>query len=127
MSKEKVIIGEHSPIQGSYKSYVIGFLLSLACTLIAYTLVTHNALSGKWALAILVAVLALIQFFTQMTLFLHLGHESKPKYKLLVFGFMVTVVLILVSGSIWIMYNLNYHMMTPSQINNYMSKQDGGI
>ena len=58
--------------------------------------------------------------------FLHLGKETKPRWKLYVFGFMVSVVLIIVFGSIWIMNNLNYRM-TPAQINQYMNSQGGGF
>jgi heme/copper-type cytochrome/quinol oxidase subunit 4 len=62
-----------------------------------------------------------------MKLFLHLGNEAKPRLKLLVFGFMALVVMILVFGSLWIMYSLNYRMPTQSQINSYMNSQNGGF
>jgi cytochrome o ubiquinol oxidase subunit IV len=126
MSKGKVIVSSHELSQAKYKSYVIGFGVSLACTLSAYLLVINHLLSANWALALIVGGLALIQAIVQLTLFLHLGQEAKPKFKLLVFGFMLSVVIILISGSIWIMYSLNYRMMTPSRINNYMQSQDDG-
>ncbi len=126
MNRPKIVISLHEP-SSSYKSYVVGFVLSLICTLSAYVLVVNNLVSKKWGLALIVSTLALMQFITQLTLFLHLGKETKPRLRLLVFSFMVGVVVILVGGSIWIMYNLNYHMLTPSQINNYVKKQDGGI
>lgn len=127
MNKAKIIVSAHALEKGSYRTYTIGFLLSLFCTLSAYILVVNHVINQKWALALVVAVFALIQFVTQLTLFLHLGLEAKPRLKLLVFGFMISVVIILVGGSIWIMYNLNYRMMTPSQINSYMKQQDGGF
>jgi len=43
--------------------------------------------------------------------FLHLGIESKPRWNLLVFYFMVVVLAILLYGSFWIMSNLDYRMM----------------
>jgi cytochrome o ubiquinol oxidase operon protein cyoD len=100
--------------------------LSLVLTLTSYLLTVHHVISGKWALACVVAGLALVQCVIQLTLFLHLGQEAKPKLRLLVFGFMLTVVLILVGGSIWIMHNLNDRQMTPKFINNYMQSQDDG-
>ena len=128
MSKNEGVVSLHNPERATYKAYLTGFLLSLLCTMVAYLLTVNHALSKNWALAIVIAVLALIQAITQLTLFLHLSSEAKPKLKLLVFAFMITVVLILVAGSIWIMHNLNYRMMTPTQINNYMVKQnDGGL
>lgn len=110
----------------TYMSYIAGFVLSILCTLGAYELVVQRSFS-KWTIVYLVAGLALAQFVIQMLLFLHLGHEKSPRWKLLVFGSMVTLVAILVLGSLWIMHNLNYHMMSPEQINTYMENQDGGL
>jgi cytochrome o ubiquinol oxidase operon protein cyoD len=109
----------------SLRSYVIGFGLSLALTLCSYMLVAHHSL-GRSGLIVATAVLALAQFFVQMRYFLHLGVEAKPRWKLLVFGFMTLVVLILVVGSLWIMSNLNYHM-SSHQMEEYLKNQDGGI
>lgn len=121
----KQSISNQRDYYGSYKPYILGFILSLICTLSAYLLVKSNMLSRKWSIAYLVAVLALVQFCVQLRLFLHLGLEKKPKFKLLVFFFMIIVVLILVGGSIWIIQNLNYRM-TPNQINKYIKSQTGG-
>ncbi|HET8991809.1 MAG TPA: cytochrome C oxidase subunit IV family protein [Candidatus Saccharimonadales bacterium] len=120
------VVSLHNAERASYKAYVIGFLLSLACTMLAYLLTINHVLSKSWSLALIVGTLALIQAITQLTLFLHLGKESKPRFKLLVFSFMVVVVAILVGGTIWIMHNLTSRMMTTNQINTYMEKQDDG-
>lgn len=125
MSKAS-IVSLHDPDKPTYRSYVIGFVLSLICTMVAYLLTINHVLSKNWALAIVIAVLAITQAATQLILFLHVGREAKPKLKLLVFGFMMVVIVILISGSIWIMHNLNYRMMTPTKINNYMEQQDDG-
>jgi cytochrome o ubiquinol oxidase operon protein cyoD len=126
MSKSVGVVSIHDPERASYKTYLIGFGLSLLCTMVAYLLTVNHALSRNWALAIVIATLAIIQAVTQLTLFLHLGKEAKPKLKLTVFAFMLMVVLILIGGSIWIMHNLNNRMMTQTQINNYMEQQDDG-
>ncbi|MBW4062043.1 cytochrome o ubiquinol oxidase subunit IV [Candidatus Saccharibacteria bacterium] len=105
-------------------AYVTGFGLSLVLTLAAYLLVTGRLFSNQ-VLIYLIAALALIQFGVQMVFFLHLGQESRPRWKLLVMGFMVMVVVILVVGSIWIMNNLSYHSLSPSQVNTYIHNQDG--
>ena len=68
----------------------------------------------------------LAQFFTQLLFFLHLGRETKPRWKLLVFLFMTMIVAILVFGSLWIMYNLNYHM-TLQQMYQYLNNQGDGL
>ncbi len=104
-------------------AYLTGFAFSIILTLTAYFMVVDVAYHGN-ALRLIICALALGQFVTQMVFFLHLGRERKPRWKLLVFGGMVTVVLILVGGSLWIMQNLNYRM-TPAQVDQYMNSQDG--
>jgi cytochrome o ubiquinol oxidase operon protein cyoD len=124
---ESVTVSRHEPATGTLQTYVTGFILSISLTLAAYVLVTNHAYS-KWTIALAIAGLAAVQFIVQLLFFLHLGRESKPRWRLLVFSFMLLVVGILVIGSLWIMYSLNYHMvMTPQQINTYMQDQDGGI
>jgi cytochrome o ubiquinol oxidase operon protein cyoD len=126
MSKQHdVVVAEHDIGHGTLKTYVGGYLASIVLTVTAYLVVTHRLFSTMNGLIAAVIALALVQFLVQLILFLRLGRESKPRWKLLVFGFMVVVVAILVFGSLWIMSNLNYRM-TPAQINNYMKQQSGG-
>lgn len=109
--------------QGTLKSYVAGFGLSLVFTLTAFYLVTQHALPARLLIAAVIS-LALAQFTAQLLLFLHLGTETSPRWKLLSFGFMLLVVAIIVFGSLWIMNNLNYHM-TPTDTSNYIIKDEG--
>jgi cytochrome o ubiquinol oxidase operon protein cyoD len=111
--------------QATLRTYLSGYVLSLLLTVAAYLFVTHPAYSSKVLVAIIL-VLAVVQFLIQMVFFLHIGLETKPRWKLFVFIFMVGVVLIIVIGSIWIMNNLNYNQ-TPQQINTYLNDQGGGF
>lgn len=99
------------PIEyGSFKSYLIGFSLSLALTLAAYFFVVKKIAAGL-TLDCILAGLALLQAVVQLILFLNLTREPKPRWNLVVFLFMILVVAILVFGSMWIMYHLNYNLM----------------
>ncbi|HVS78892.1 MAG TPA: cytochrome o ubiquinol oxidase subunit IV [Candidatus Saccharimonadales bacterium] len=116
---------------GSIWSYVIGFGLSLALTGLAYLsvrhhLATHHTFPTDTAMLVILSTLAISQLIVQLVFFLHLDKESKPRWNLMVLGFAVMVVVIIVAGSLWIMYHLNYNM-TPQQMNNYLQQQDGGI
>lgn len=106
------------------KNYVIGFVLSVLLTLFAYNLVVGQMLTGL-ALLLVIGGLALTQLVVQLIYFLHLPDELAPRYKLLSFGFMVTVLLIVVAGSLWIMHHMNYNMMDMSadQKDQYMTSQ----
>jgi cytochrome o ubiquinol oxidase subunit IV len=127
---------------GSYLTYIVGFLLSLALTLTAFALVKHHldthhlSPSDKYMLAAL-ATLAITQLFVQLTFFLHLDRESKPWWNNTALAFAAVVVVILVGGSIWIMANLNYHhgphnvthtghtLTTPQQTTHYIIQDEG--
>lgn len=103
---------------------MIGFVLSLAVTLLAYFAVVGEWLNGLWLLIALCG-LALIQMVIQLVYFLHLGEEVRPRYRLASFLFMSGILLIIVVGSLWIMHHLNYNMMnmTPDEKSNYMLKE----
>jgi len=99
--------------QGSLKSYTIGFILSIVLTLVAYFLVVEHLLT-PWTLILTLAGLAVAQVLVQLVFFLHLGKEPSPPWNFIVFAFMTGTIAILVIGTIWIMYNLDYRMMpTP--------------
>jgi cytochrome o ubiquinol oxidase operon protein cyoD len=130
--KAKIVDVEPEASHGTYRSYSIGFLLSIACTLIAYVAVAthtgtkHIAYAHPLLIAFIV-IAAFAQLVVQLVFFLHLGKESGRKWNLIVFMFMVLVVTILVGGSLWIMQNLQYHHMhglSPRQQNTYIIKDE---
>lgn len=91
-------------------SYCVGFFGSILLTLSAYYLVTSST-SGDMLLYLL-AGLAMVQATVQLIFFLHLRDEAEPRWRLLVFNFMLLIITIVVFGSLWIMNNLQYHMMS---------------
>lgn len=107
----------------SFRSYITGFVLSLILTICAFFSVTNHWWSGK-ALVTVIIGLAVTQVFVQLFFFLHLGHETKPRWKLGVFLLMILVLGIIVIGSLWIMQNLNYNM-TPQDMTDYITKDEG--
>jgi cytochrome o ubiquinol oxidase operon protein cyoD len=100
------------------QKYLIGFVLSLLLTLASYFLVKHHVNSGHVSPSDNVSVLflmvfALSQLLVQLVFFLHVGQGEAPRWKLVMTLFAAMVVFILVAGSLWIMWNLNYHMAPP--------------
>lgn len=109
---------------GTLRTYQIGFASSVILTLAAFYLVSRHVLAG-WGLVLAILALAVIQLCIQLIFFLHLGDESRPRWRLNVFLFMLMVLLIVVVGSLWIMYNLNYRMMPDTEhINQYLHSQE---
>jgi len=128
MSRQ-IVTSDHDVGTGSVKTYLAGFLISLALTGTAFLLVKihvdhqHTYPSDGFMMVSLVS-LAVTQLFVQLVFFLHLGRESKPRWNAYALTFAVTVVVILVIGSLWIMSNLNYRMMSsPTLIREYLKSQ----
>lgn len=93
----------------SVKPVIIGFVISLILTLGVYLAVSHKHLEGS-LLIIAVVAAGSIQALVQLIFFMHLGLEAKPRWHSMTFLFMLLIGFVLVGGSLWIMYNLNYNM-----------------
>lgn len=103
--------------------YSAGFILSVLLTLTAYFSVTNRTLPGN-SLMWLVVGLATVQLLVQLIFFLHLGRESRPRWKLIIFAFMLLTVGTIVGGSLWIMNHLNYNMM-PHDMDKQLLHEEG--
>jgi cytochrome o ubiquinol oxidase operon protein cyoD len=94
----------------SIRSYVIGYVISLLLCLGSYWMVDQKILNG-WALATTLLTLTFFQAAAQFIFFLNLGKEPKPAWNLIAFVFMLVLLLIIVIGSLLIMYSLDYRMI----------------
>ncbi len=92
------------------KAYIFGLLGSLVLTLISFGLVAKHTMSAT-SLLITIMSLAVVQLFVQVTCFLRLNNSPEGRWDLMPFLSAILVVLVLVIGSMWIMFNLNYNMM----------------
>lgn len=116
------IESRHEPVR--YVSYVVGFILSVVTTIVAFFFVVNHVWPTE-ALVYIVLGLAVIQLIVQAVFFLHIGRGSH--LKLATFGFAILIILIIVVGTIWIMNNLNYNMMhmTHDEIEVYLKNHEG--
>ncbi len=119
--------GSNQAIQAELKpatiwSYVTGFGLSIILTLMAYLAVQQGWAKGE-VLVFGIVGLALVQMVIQFYFFLHLGQEAKPRWNLQFLFITAGIIAMVVLGSLWIMYHLNYLMM-PSEMNNYLMKEE---
>ncbi|EKD74223.1 MAG: Cytochrome O ubiquinol oxidase protein [uncultured bacterium] len=94
----------------SLKAYITGFILSLLLTLAAFGAVTKHLVDDS-NLYVLVPLLAIAQLCVQSICFLRLNLSREGRWNVLPFLFVLLIIAIVVSGSLWIMYNLDYNMM----------------
>ena len=115
---------------GTLLSYISGFVFSLVLTLTVFILVNGHLTTGHEAyshgfLTLAIVGLAIVQLVVQLVFFLHLGAESRPRWNLAVFLFMLVVLVVIVGGSLWIMDNLNYNMRSPQDTSTSIMKDEG--
>ena len=95
---------------GTYKSYIIGFLLSVVLTVIPFWMVMNPTMEHSTIVMSIVAF-AVVQVLVHLYFFLHLNTSSEQRWNLVAFIYTVMLIVFIVIGSIWIMYNLGYNMM----------------
>jgi cytochrome o ubiquinol oxidase subunit IV len=107
-------MNHHLPVSpqqhASAKTYVFGFIISLLLTVVAYVSTTEQLLAGQGLLVWLLG-LAVLQTMVQLWYFLHVGREEKPRWNALFLLNTISVILLIVVASIWIMNSLNDRMM----------------
>ena len=117
MTKDfKVIDEQYEAGRYAMRSYVTGFVISILLTIIPYLAVV-NHMFGNANLVYVAVLFGVTQLLVQVVFFLHLSKKSKPLWNIIVFVFTVLIVSILVVGSLWVMYNLNYNMTDVSPVN----------
>ena len=101
---------DHGASHGSVKTYMTGFILSIILTVIPFWMVMSGSASKPVILGAIL-VTAVIQILVHLVCFLHMNTKSDEGWNMTAFIFTVIIIAILVVGSIWIMWNLNYNMM----------------
>ena len=98
---------------GSHRSYVTGFVLSVILTAIPFGLVMSGVISDKSVVAGICMVLAIVQIVVHMIYFLHMNRKSEAGWTLMSLIFTVIIVVIALTGSLWVMFHMNQNMMPP--------------
>ncbi|RVT93055.1 cytochrome o ubiquinol oxidase subunit IV [Sphingomonas crocodyli] len=94
----------------SRSAYVYGFLLSVVLTAVPFWLVMNHVLAPQ-ATAMVIIAAAVAQILVHTVCFLHVNTSSEGGWTLLAYAFTAVLVLIVIVGSLWIMYHLNANMM----------------
>ena len=104
-------------IHVTLKGYMTGFVAAAFLTILPFWLVMSGAFSKTGPADAFILLLAAVQIVVHMVYFLHLNAKSEGDWNMLALVFTIVLVVITLSGSIWIMYHLNQNMM-PSVMKN---------
>ena len=97
-------------MHGSVKSYMTGFLLSAMLTAIPFWLVMGRG-TIEGSIPGVVLVCAVVQVMVHLVYFLHLNTTSETRWNLVAIVFTAVIIFIVITGSLWIMWNLNHRMV----------------
>ena len=107
-------VGEFDVAQG-IRGYLLGLVLAVGLSAVSFFL-AKSTLVWAPSIPIALSVLAVAQMGVHLVFFLHITTGPDSINNVLALAFGVLIVMLLVFGSIWIMYNLNHNMMPMEQI-----------
>ena len=96
---------------GSFGSYMIGFGLSVILTAIPFWLVMTGTLADAQLTGFIILAFAAVQVVVHMIYFLHMNGKGEGGWTMMALIFTIIIVVILLTGSLWVMYHLNANMM----------------
>ncbi len=99
---------------GSLRGYATGFLLSVVLTAIPFWLVMSGGVGSSGMTALVILGFAVVQIVVHMIYFLHMNTKSENGWTILALIFTLVLVVILLAGSLWVMFHLNTNMMPMS-------------
>ena len=95
--------------------YLIGFALAVGLSVVSFY-IARSTLVWAPSIPIALSVLALAQMGVHLVFFLHLTSGPDSINNVLALAFGLLIVVLLVFGSLWIMYHLNHNMLPMDQI-----------
>ncbi len=120
--------GHHTQADhGSVKTYLTGFILAVILTAIPFWLVMGKVFDNSSTTALVVLGFAAVQIVVHMVYFLHMNTKSEGGWSILALIFTTILVVIMLSGSIWVMYHLNHNMMPGMMIDTTGDASTGSI
>ena len=95
----------------SLRDYIVGFMMSVVLTVIPFWLVMGDVLDSAYMTVFLVIAFGTVQMVVHMIYFLHLNTRSEAGWVMISLLFTVMLVVIAITGSIWIMLHLHNNTM----------------
>ena len=100
----------------TFAGYMTGFLLSVFLTAVPFYLVMSGVLGDKQVTAFVIMAFAAVQIVVHMIYFLHMNTTSEGGWTMMALIFTIVMVVIAMTGSLWVMHHLNVNMMPAHQM-----------
>ncbi|MCP5304736.1 MAG: cytochrome o ubiquinol oxidase subunit IV [Chromatiaceae bacterium] len=92
------------------KRYLTGFVSAIALTALSFVLVGAAIFSKPVTLAV-IAIAAIAQILIHLRYFLNLTFSPRNTWFVVAIVFTALILLIMAGGTLWIIFDLNRHMM----------------
>lgn len=102
---------DHDDLHVTMGDYVKGFILAVILTAIPFYLVMNNVITDRSTAVAVLGLFAIVQVLVHMVYFLHMNARGEGGWTMMALIFTLVLVVITLSGSLWIMYHLNANMM----------------
>jgi cytochrome o ubiquinol oxidase operon protein cyoD len=99
--------GLHATLNG----YVVGFVLALILTAIPFWIVMTKAIESSGFTIVAILAFAAVQIVVHMVYFLHMTPKAEGGWSMMALAFTIILVVITLSGSLWVMFHLKSNMM----------------
>ncbi|MEM9056208.1 MAG: cytochrome o ubiquinol oxidase subunit IV [Pseudomonadota bacterium] len=103
--------GHAGSAHGSYRSYLIGFALSVVLTVIPFWIVLGDVTSNLLLALSVIFALGAVQILVHVHYFLHVTVKAEEGWQAMSLIFTIMLVVICLAGSIWVMFHLEENMM----------------
>lgn len=100
----------HEESKVDFLTYTAGLVFAVALTIVSFVIVKTNLLWGP-GIPVGLIVLAFAQIGVHLVFFLHMGTGPDHTNNVIALAFGMLICFLIITGSIWIMTNLNGNMM----------------
>jgi len=100
----------HDHSHGSVKSYLIGFILSVVLTAVPFAMTMLHLMPLATLIPVIIGI-GVVQIVVHLVYFLHMNVSSSQVWNNAAFVVALIIVLILIVGTLWVMYHMNHNMM----------------
>ncbi|MEM8877889.1 MAG: cytochrome o ubiquinol oxidase subunit IV [Pseudomonadota bacterium] len=115
---ESAPVGSPDPAHGgdhaghaTYRAYLTGFALSVVLTIIPFWMVLGQPTDNVYIALTVIFSLGAAQIMVHVYYFLHVNLKAEQGWQAMSLGFTFMLVVIVLAGSIWVMFHLNENMM----------------
>jgi cytochrome o ubiquinol oxidase operon protein cyoD len=102
---------EQHGLHATFGGYVVGFVLAVILTAIPFWIVMTKAIESSGFTIVVILAFAAVQIVVHMVYFLHMTPKAEGGWSMMALGFTIILVVITLSGSLWVMFHLKSNMM----------------